>query len=133
MANHNDPASQDGQPPAPQRERGPGQAVPGGEKASSGRPAPRPHPRPPLDAVHVRSLNDAVRRELWYLDSIVAAPFRLARRYVRSKTPKGEASPLRMGADELLWAVEGLARLPLKLLQAAAGEPPPAGGGSSPS
>ncbi|MDA8199153.1 MAG: hypothetical protein M0Z54_06945 [Thermaerobacter sp.] len=61
-------------PPDPASRRAPG-------VGPSGRAAPQPHPQPPLDDARVNSLNDAVRRELWYLDSMVAAPFRLARRY----------------------------------------------------
>ena len=88
-----------------ERVAGPG-APPDPESASgegpSGRPAPRPHPQPSLDDVRVNSLNDAVRRELWYLDSMVAAPFRLARRYARASRPQDgpphEPSPLRLGA-----------------------------------
>lgn len=99
-------------PPHPETRRAPG-------VGPSGRAAPRPHPEPSLDDVRVNSLNDAVRRELWYLDSMVAAPFRLARRYT---TRSPAASPLRAGADEFLWAAEGMARLPVKVLQAAFGE-----------
>ena len=100
-------------PPDPARRRAP-------DVGPSGRAAPRPHPEPLLDDVGVNSLNDAVRRELWYLDSMVAAPFRLARRYT---TRSPGTSLLLAGADELLWAAEGMTRLPLKVLQAAFGEP----------
>lgn len=133
MASQSDQAGSPGDPgeAVRRRERVSGQPAATPAESTSGRPGPRRHPQPPLDQVHPSSLNDAVRQELWYLDSMVAAPFRLARRYARASRPQDgpphEPSPLRLGADELLWAAEGMARLPLKLLQAAFGEPPPSG------
>ena len=105
----------------PRREAGRTEPPPSGpHRAGSPAPAPRPHPKPPVDQVEVSSLNDAIRRELWYVDTLVAAPFRIARRWLRGGA--GRTSSLREGADELLWAAEGMTRLPVKALQAAFGE-----------
>lgn len=115
---------------------------------------PRPHPKP--EPATPASLNHAVRQELWYIDTMVAAPFRMLRRMARgpgmsagkardADHPLGPSMPgmsvtaLREGIDEVLWAAEGMSRLPVKLLQAAFGEqrkppsgPDPGGGGGSP-
>lgn len=80
-------------------------------------PQVKPHPKPAFGPP--QSLNEAIRQELWYVDTVVATPFRMLRRVMdpeRSKWAKG--------LDEAVWAVEGMARLPVKLLQAAFGEPP---------
>lgn len=76
----------------------------------------RPHPLPETGTVH--SLNDALRRELWYVDTMVAMPFRMLRRTVAKSSGLSGAQ----AAGEALWAMEGMARLPVKLLQAALGE-----------
>ena len=76
---------------------------------------PRPHPKP--KPASPASLNQAVRQELWYLDTMMAAPFRTLRRLLA-----GGTNPLAEGLDEMLWAWEGMSRLPVKLLQAAFGE-----------
>ncbi|NMP21282.1 hypothetical protein [Sulfobacillus harzensis] len=75
----------------------------------------REHPKPPIGQVN--SLNQAVRQELWYVDTVVASPFRTLRRQLG--TSRGAWA---QGADEALWAFEGMARLPIKLLQSAFGE-----------
>lgn len=101
---------------------------------------PRPHPKP--EPGQPASLNHAVRQELWYIDTMMAAPFRTLRRLVLGSGK----SPLAEGVDEMLWAWEGMSRLPVKLLQAAFGEelgppkstpeagagPGPNGGGRAP-
>jgi hypothetical protein len=79
------------------------------------RKAVRPHPKPPMAGVS--SLNEAIRQELWYIDTMLATPFRTARRPL--ETRRGSIS---QGADEALWALEGMARLPIKVLQSAFGE-----------
>lgn len=71
------------------------------------------HPKPEP----VNSLNEMARRELWYLDTMVATPFRAIRRNIRSRQSSWAQS-----ADEVIWALEGMARLPVKLLQSAFGE-----------
>ncbi len=76
----------------------------------------REHPKP--DVGSVNSLNQAVRQELWYVDTMVASPFRTVRRQLQNQ--KGAWA---QGADEAVWAMEGMARLPIKLLQSAFGEP----------
>lgn len=73
------------------------------------------HPKPPMRPVN--SLNEVIRQELWYVDTVVASPFRTARRQLQS----GRGS-LAEGLDETLWALEGMTRLPIKVLQAAFGE-----------
>lgn len=75
----------------------------------------REHPKPSVSQVN--SLNQAVRQELWYMDTIVASPFRTVRRQLQSNR-----SPWAQGADEAVWALEGMVRLPIKLLQSAFGE-----------
>lgn len=75
----------------------------------------RPHPKPAMQPVN--SLNQAIRQELWFVDTMVASPFRAARRQVQS-----QGGAFGQGADEALWAMEGMARLPIKLLQSAFGE-----------
>ena len=75
----------------------------------------REHPKPEVGSVN--SLNQAVRQELWYVDTMVASPFRTIRRQLQ--TQKGAWA---QGADEAMWAMEGMARLPIKLLQSAFGE-----------
>lgn len=80
--------------------------------------APREHPKPPVGQMN--SLNQAVRQELWYVDTVVASPFRTIRRQLQSS--RGAWA---QGADEALWALEGMARLPVKLLQSAFGESMP--------
>lgn len=75
------------------------------------------HPKPPIP--RVGSLNEAIRQELWYVDTMVAAPFRTLRRSLQSS---GKGSALAEGLDELLWAAEGMTRLPVKILQSAFGE-----------
>ncbi len=72
---------------------------------------PKPEPGP------VNSLNEMARRELWYLDTVVATPFRAIRRNIGSRQ-----SAWAQSADEVVWAMEGMARLPVKLLQSAFGE-----------
>jgi hypothetical protein len=86
-------------------------------------PPVRPHPKPALDdSGSVGSLNDAVRRELWYLDTAMAVPFRVARRWAQG-SQGAPRSAIREGLDELLWAAEGVTRMPVKFLQAAVGDP----------
>ncbi len=63
------------------------------------------------------TLNQAIRQELWYVDTMVASPFRIARRQLKNRH-----NAWAEGADEVIWALEGMARLPLKLIQAAFGE-----------
>lgn len=75
----------------------------------------REHPKPPMGPVN--SLNQAVRQELWFVDTMVATPFRTLRRQLQ--TSRGAWA---QGADEAVWALEGMARLPVKLLQSAFGE-----------
>jgi hypothetical protein len=75
----------------------------------------KPHPKPPMGSIN--SLNDAVRQELWFVDTIVASPFRLMRRQIQ-----GRKGPWAESADEAVWALEGMARLPIKVLQAMFGE-----------
>lgn len=82
-----------------------------------GAPPVRPHPKPPHQA---STLNGAIRQELWYLDTVAAAPFRAVRRSLGGM----RRSALTESLDELLWAAEGMVRLPVKLLQAAFGEEP---------
>lgn len=84
------------------------------------RKAVRPHPKPPNAAP--ASINQAIRQELWYVDTMVAAPFRTVRRQLGMNQ-----STWAQGADEALWALEGMARLPIKLLQSAFGEAMPSG------
>lgn len=72
---------------------------------------------PKLEPGPVNSLNEVVRRELWYVDTMVATPFRAIRRNIGSRDSTWSQS-----ADELVWAMEGMARLPVKLLQSAFGE-----------
>ncbi|MCY0885638.1 MAG: hypothetical protein OWV35_07100 [Firmicutes bacterium] len=86
-------------------------------EGEQGRPPPvREHSRP--QPVVVTDLNQAWRQELWYLDTLVALPFRGVRRLLaRTAAPWGRS------LDEAVWALEGLARLPVKVLQAMAGEP----------
>jgi hypothetical protein len=72
---------------------------------------PKPEPGP------VNSLNEMARRELWYLDTVVATPFRAIRRNLGSRP-----SAWAQSADEVVCAMEGMARLPVKLLQSAFGE-----------
>ena len=64
-------------------------------------------------------LNGAIRQELRYMDTVVTSPFRLLRRVMGGR---GHASPLRAEADELLEALEGMARLPVHLLRSAFGD-----------
>lgn len=78
-------------------------------------PPVRPHPKPEWGSVS--SLNETILRELWYLDTVVASPFRALRRSLAEKSSSWNES-----ADELIWAVEGMARLPVKVLQSAFGE-----------
>lgn len=78
-------------------------------------PRMREHPKPSFK--RAQSLNEAIRQELWYLDTVMASPFRIARRSLESSRG-GWAQ----GADEAVWALEGMARLPLKILQSAFGE-----------
>ncbi len=75
----------------------------------------REHPKPEVGSVN--SLNQAVRQELWYVDTVVASPFRTIRRQLQ-----GQKGAWAQGADEAVWAMEGMARLPIKLLQSAFGE-----------
>lgn len=82
---------------------------------SYGRKAVRPHPKPPM--AETRSLNEAIRQELWYIDTLAATPFRTARRPLETRR-----SAVAQGADEALWALEGMVRLPIKVLQSAFGE-----------
>jgi hypothetical protein len=77
----------------------------------------REHPKPPPGGVD--SLNQAIRQELWYLDTLVAMPFRTVRRALGAR---GGRSAVADGLDELLWAAEGMSRLPVKVLQSAFGE-----------
>lgn len=65
----------------------------------------------------VNSLNEAIRKELGYLDMVVATPFRVVRRIAGV----GD-SPWSKGVDDLTWALEGMARVPVKVLQSAFGE-----------
>ncbi len=66
----------------------------------------------------VGSLNDAILLELGYLDAVIAMPFRVIRRTVGQGS-----SNWAKNLDELTWAAEGMARVPVKVLQAAFGEP----------
>lgn len=84
------------------------------KKAVAKRPV-RPHPKPQMGSVN--SLNHAIRQELWYVDTMVASPFRTVRRQLESSK-----SAWAQGADEAVWALEGMTRLPIKLLQSAFGE-----------
>ena len=86
-----------------------------GQERESKAPPVRPHPKPEWGSVN--SLNDTILRELWYLDTVVSSPFRALRRSLSEKS-----SPWSQSADELIWAVEGMARLPVKVLQSAFGE-----------
>ena len=74
--------------------------------------------RDPGDPGAVESLNEAIRQELKYLDVVVATPFRAVRRTTAQRS-SGWAKSL----DEMLWAAEGMARVPIKMLQSAFGEP----------
>ena len=86
-------------------------------------PPVKPHPKPPVSAPG--SLNDAIRQELWYLDTVVSVPFRAIRRTIgRGHNPWSES------IDEAVWALEGMTRLPLKILQSAFGEALQRGGPS---
>lgn len=87
--------------------------------------APREHPKPPVGQVN--SLNQAVRQELWYVDTVVASPFRTIRRQLQNS--RGAWA---QGADEAVWALEGMARLPVKLLQSAFGESMPSSPATNP-
>lgn len=78
-------------------------------------PPVRNHPQPEMSAP--QSLNDAIRQELWYVDTIVATPFRMARRALQPTQGKWTQS-----LDEAIWAAEGMARLPVKFIQSAFGE-----------
>lgn len=80
-----------------------------------GRRPVKKHPKPPMRPVN--SLNDVIRQELWYVDTMVASPFRSARRQL-----KASRGSLAEGLDEALWALEGMTRLPIKVMQAAFGE-----------
>jgi hypothetical protein len=93
-------------------------------------PPPRPHPKP--EAKAPASLNQAVRQELWYLDTMMAMPFRTVRRMLRMGDEGRRVSPLVEGLDELVWAAEGMSRLPIKILQSAFGEDLAHGEGSRP-
>ncbi|AUW94998.1 hypothetical protein [Sulfobacillus sp. hq2] len=75
-------------------------------------------PGDPGDPGTVESLNEAIRQELKYLDVVVATPFRAVRRTTGQRS-SGWAKSL----DEMLWAAEGMARVPIKMLQSAFGEP----------
>ena len=75
----------------------------------------RHHPKPPLGSVG--SLNQAIRQELWFVDTMAASPFRAMRRQLQTN-----GGPWAQGADEALWALEGMTRLPIKVMQAAFGE-----------
>ena len=86
-----------------------------GQEKESKTPPVRPHPKPEQGSVS--NLNVTILRELWYLDSVVSSPFRALRRSLAEKS-----SPWSQSADELIWAVEGMARLPVKVLQSAFGE-----------
>lgn len=80
---------------------------------------PRPIERGEKDfvSVPVNSFNEAIRRELQYLDRVVAIPFRVVRRRVGENQTSWA-----QGLEELTWAAEGMARVPVKMLQAAFGE-----------
>ncbi|OLZ11839.1 hypothetical protein BFX06_14145 [Sulfobacillus thermosulfidooxidans] len=65
----------------------------------------------------MNSLNEAIRKELGYLDIVIATPFRAVRR-----TMGAGSSPWAKSLDELTWALEGMARVPVKMLQSAFGE-----------
>lgn len=75
----------------------------------------RKHPKPAMTAPS--TLNQAIRQELWYVDTMVASPFRIARRQLQNRH-----NAWAEGADEAIWALEGMVRLPLKLAQSAFGE-----------
>ncbi|MBX5467133.1 MAG: hypothetical protein K6U14_06515 [Firmicutes bacterium] len=85
----------------------------GESQASEGRHRPRAGA---AAEAPVESLNHAIRRELGYLDAVVATPFRVLRRGLKRRE-----GALAEGMEELLWALEGMARLPVKVLQAAFG------------
>lgn len=72
----------------------------------------KPEPRP------AQSLNQAIRQELRYVDTAVATPFRAVRRTLA----RGKHNALAESLDELVWAMEGMTRLPLKVMQAAFGD-----------
>ncbi len=102
-------------------EQEPTQARDHGDDQSSGRRSPpRPHPKPDVRAP--ASLNQAVRQQLWYLDTMMAMPFRTVRRMLGQSADPARGSPLMQGLDEMMWAAEGMSRLPLKMLQSAFGE-----------
>lgn len=82
------------------------------------RPDPPPSDRTKSDAQPVSSLNQAIRLELGYLDTALATPFRAVRRSLSSR----KQNPLSSSLDELVWAMEGMTRLPLKFLKAAFGD-----------
>lgn len=63
------------------------------------------------------SLNAVIRHELEYVDRLVALPFRAIRRTIRD-----HESPWWASVEEAVWAMEGMARLPVKFVQAAFGE-----------
>lgn len=75
----------------------------------------RAHPKPAIGAVN--SLNQAIRQELWYVDTVVASPFRAVRRQLQANGGAWAQS-----VDEAIWAVQGMMRLPIKILQSAFGE-----------
>lgn len=79
-------------------------------------PLVREHPKTPPGPI--QSLNDAIRQELWYVDTLTAMPFRSFRRMVQNSN-----AAWIQGLDEAAWALEGMARLPVKFLQSAFGEP----------
>ena len=89
------------------------------ERPEVKRMAPRPHPKP--EPVQPGSLNQAIRQELWYIDTMMAAPFRTMRRML-GRGGSNPLNPLMEGMDEIVWAWEGMSRLPVKVLQAAFGE-----------
>lgn len=79
--------------------------------------SPRKHPKPSMGTPS--TINQAVRQELWYVDTMVASPFRMVRRQL-----EGRQGAMAQSADEAMWAMEGMVRLPIKLIQAAFGEAP---------
>ena len=84
------------------------------EKRHMGKPV-HEHPKPQVGSMN--SLNEVVRQELWYVDAMVASPFRTVRRQLQTSR-----ATWAQGADEAIWALEGMTRLPIKFLQSAFGE-----------
>lgn len=88
-----------------------------GDNRQRSRKMHEPHSREPEISLSVNSLNEAIRKELQYFDLAVATPFRVVRRSFRENS-----APWAQGLEQLTWAIEGMARIPVKVLQAVVGE-----------